>query len=381
MIVAGGRTLTLVALLLLAVPARADELADRVAALEEQVERLHRDNAGLRRALTATPKRVEGALLVPDGVRLRLRGYGDVGFFKAAGDGVAYVRDAGKAAHPELGGYPWVFLGDPWGNPINTQGDSADLGGDRNSLDRFDAIASGGKPTFIANLVNLTVAASLGAPLLFKASVNFEPRPGRLGSPGDVLDVDLMYLQWRPFARLDLSLYGGKIDSAFGIEYRARKAPERFGVTPSLIARYTVGTPIGIKVRGSLFAGLFTYALAVTNGSTVTERFGHLQSDLDQNFFKTVSGRLSLRRTFGAAFPVTVEIGGSGLFGAQDQQPREDLHQWQAGADLQVALRDLTLRAEYLRTSAPGGGMKDAPRLQAQGPTPRRRTASCPGWG
>ena len=37
-----------------------------------------------------------------------------------------------------------------------------------------------------------------------------------------------------------------------GIEYQTRKANQRFGITPSLIARYTTGTPIGIKVRSRL---------------------------------------------------------------------------------------------------------------------------------
>ena len=37
-----------------------------------------------------------------------------------------------------------------------------------------------------------------------------------------------------------------------GIEYRERKASQRFGITPTLIARYTTGTPLGLKVRSKL---------------------------------------------------------------------------------------------------------------------------------
>jgi len=43
------------------------------------------------------------------------------------------------------------------------------------------------------------------------------------------------------------------MDSVIGIDYRVRKANQRFGITPPLIARYTTGTPLGVKFRSKLF--------------------------------------------------------------------------------------------------------------------------------
>lgn len=330
-----------------------DELSARILTLEAEV-------ATLRAAQRPA------ALGVPDGLTLRILGYADLGFFYAFGDGVAYVRDAGKVERPEFAEYPWVFLGDPWGNPINTQGDSADLGLSRTNIPRFDPIASRGKPSFLANLFNLTVQASLGARFFFQASVNVMPRQGRLGSPGDVLDMDLLYLQFRPFERYDLSIYAGKFDSVVGIEYRVRRAPDRFGITPSLLARYTTGTPVGIKIRGSFKKGVFTYALALTNGSNTTEQLGHVYNEIDHNFFKTVSGRLSTAHRLGTTTTAQIELGFSGAFGAQDLQPREDLYQFQVAADLQLRVWDLALRAEYLLIRTTGEGPNNGPWLRAQ---------------
>src|SRR5713101_5680763 len=262
-------------------------------------------------------------LSLMDGVRLRLTGYVDAGFFATQGDGTAYVRDAGKLLHPEYQGVvPWVFLGDPWGNPVNAQGDSADLGLDRTNVPRFDPIQSAGHPSFLVNMVDLGLAASIGESFFFETSIGFEPRQGRLGSSGDQFDVDLAYLEWVPFKAVDLHVFAGKFESTFGIEYRTRKAPDRFGVTPSLISRYTVGTVTGLKVRGGFFDQRVTVNLAVTNGGTFTEKFAHFFNEVDMNGGKTLSGRVSVL----LPLPFTAEIGASGEIGAQDEQRQDHRH-------------------------------------------------------
>ena len=68
-------------------------------------------------------------------------------------------------------------------------------------------------------------------------------------SLGDFIEVDIAQLEWMPTRVGRTSIFVGKFDSVIGIEYRERKANQRFGITPSLIARYTTGTPLGIKVR------------------------------------------------------------------------------------------------------------------------------------
>src|SRR5262245_26861779 len=116
------------------------ETEDRLAALEEEIARLKAQQQ-------KTADKVEAGsshLSFIDDVKVRLSGYGDVGLFKAAGDGVAYTRDFRSSMFPGEA-TPWVFWGDPWANPINSQGDSADLGLDRTNIPRFDPIQSKGR--------------------------------------------------------------------------------------------------------------------------------------------------------------------------------------------------------------------------------------------
>ncbi len=334
-----------------------------VAVIEERLGRLEAEYDELRHRLGSPRKPEVGHLSLAGEAKVRFAGYLDAGFFDAAGDGVAYVRDVAKEEHPEFGDHPWVFLGDPWSNPVNSQGDSADLGLDRTNINRFDPIHSAGRPSFLVNTMNLGLVGSVGPKLLFETSLNFEPRQGALGSSGDEIDIDLAYVEWVPRSDLDLHVFAGKFESTFGIEYRTRKAPDRTGVTPSIIARYTTGTPTGLKIRGSVLRGTLIYNAALTNGGTFTEKFAHFTNEIDANSGKTGSLRLSVK----APTAVFFEVGASGLAGAQDLQADDEVLGWQIGADAKLVAGDLTLRAEYLRGQDEGGGLSDAPWLKVEG--------------
>jgi hypothetical protein len=334
--------------------------------VEERLTRLELENASLRQevaSVRAASRRPAGSLSLAGEATVRFAGYLDAGFFDASGDGVAYTRDVGKQEHPEFSDHPWVFLGDPWANTVNSQGDSADLGLDRTNIHRFDPVGSGGNPSFLVNTVNLGLIGSVGTKLLLETSVNFEPRQGTLGSSGDEIDVDLAYVEWIPRNDLDVHFFAGKFEPTFGIEYRTRKAPDRFGVTPSIISRYTVGTPIGLKVRGSVLGGVLLYNASLTNGGTFTEKFAHFANEIDTNAGKTGAGRLAVK----VPLPFFLEIGASGLAGAQDLQPDDDVLAWQYGLDAKLAAGDFTFRAEYLRGHDDGGGIADAPWLRVEG--------------
>lgn len=281
---------------------------------------------------------------------VRLSGYGDVGFFTVQGDGSGFRRDAGHMMFPDHQDVGWVFWGDLLATQINSRGDVADLG-DAPGVDRFDSVDSNGTPTFLVNELNMTVNAGLGSQALFTSSVNFTPRTGNEFRLGDSFDVDLAQLEWMPFESGKHSIFIGKVDSVIGHEYKTRKAPDRFGITPSLLARYTTGTAIGIKARSMLFGDKIVLAAAATNGSFGTEQF-HFHSELDSNNFKTLSGRAALRIPFLSGH---IEAGPSGSWGTQDGATDEQGGKmWFVGGDVEVDTTRFRLKAQWLRGKAPG---------------------------
>jgi len=282
-----------------------------------------------------------------------LTGYADVGFFVPQGDGSGYVQDLGAPdarAFPEYASrYGWVFMGDLLATPINTRGEPADLGNPPGA-DRADLIDSNGAPGFIVNEVNLRLTGALASSVLGTVSLNFMPRTGTDFRLGDVFDVDLAQLEWLVGAERRTSIFIGKFDSVIGIEYKVRKSNERFGITPSLIARYTVGTPIGIKLRSRLGPNdMFIIAGALTNGSSVIEPF-HFYDETDSNAGKTASGRIA----FAPPFPFRLELGLSGMYGAQDRALDSRQPIWFQGADLQLLTSRVQLKAEVLRGHSAG---------------------------
>ena len=283
-------------------------------------------------------------------------GYVDVGFFVPSGNGVGVQQDFGNVAFPQFAGkYAWVFYGDLLAPAVNSRGEAADLG-DLPGAQRFDSVHSRGAPGFIVNEVNLHAQAAAGHSALISASVNLMPRTGSDFALGDVFEVDLAQLEWMPTDDRRTSVFVGKMESLMGVEYRQRKASNRFGITPSLLARYTTGTPLGIKVRSKFFRGdLLTVAAAVTNGSSTTEQF-HFYNEIDTNAGKTVSGRLSLKpfALLDTSALGELELGVSGSWGAQDRARDSLLPMWFLGVDLLWNKGRVDVEAQWLRGMAPG---------------------------
>ncbi len=281
----------------------------------------------------------------------RLEGYLDMGFFMVGGDGSGTRTDDRNTRFPEhehTGGQ-WVYMGDPLSTMINARGDVADTGRSR-AVD-YDPIQSGNNPTFIVNTLNLAPSVGLGENLRVVGLIDFLPR-GRTVSEagatvvGDYVDIKLANLQWHtPVRAFDWDLFAGKIDSVFGHEYSDQEAPDRLTVTPSLMCRYTCGRPVGVSSRMKLLASrALSLNLALTNGNTHQEAFG-TTSERETNVFKTATGRVAY------AFPVgaKLEVGGSGMVGAEDLQPRNDVLQWQYGFDVHLDIRGFELRGEFIR--------------------------------
>src|SRR5262249_19964322 len=150
-------------------------------------------------------------------------------------------------------------------------------------------------------------------------------------------------LEWMPTDDGKTSIFVGKVDSVLGIEYKTRKAPDHFGVTPSLLARYTTGTAVGVKARSKLANDHIILAAAVTNGSSGTQQFP-FYAELDTNNYKTVSGRAALRwPIFGGTF----EAGVSGQWGTQDGAPDGAGAEWFVGGDAELDTGRLDLKAQW----------------------------------
>ncbi|HEY0711474.1 MAG TPA: hypothetical protein VGF45_02295, partial [Polyangia bacterium] len=250
---------------------------------------------------------------------LTFAGYVDFGFFAPAGNGVGYVQDFGHARFPEYAGrFGWVFLGDILAPSVNTRGEAADLG-DAPGINRFDSVNSRGAPGFIVNEVTLAMRAQISSSAVATASLNVAPRTGNDFALGDSVDLDIAQVEWLPTASQRTSIFIGKMDSVIGIEYRERKADRRFGITPSLIARYTTGPALGLKLRSKFGSNdWFVIAAAITNGSNMTEQF-HFYDEVDTNVAKTGSGRMSATLPFFGPDSATIELGLSGSIGAQDR--------------------------------------------------------------
>jgi hypothetical protein len=309
------------------------ELNDKIRALETRLDQNESLMAGRRSRVT-------------------LGGYADFGFFMAQGNGSGIVRDDGNVLFPQYQGhYGWVFLGDLLSPTVNTRGEAADLS-EPPGVERFDSIHSGGAPGFILNEINLTLNVGLADNLVGSTSVNFVPRTGHDFSLGDFVDVDLAQFEWMPTDSHRTSIFVGKIEPVIGIEYKERKSSTRFGITPSLMGRYTMGTALGLKVRSKFGpSNNLVVAAAVTNGSTTTEQF-HFYDEIDRNAGKTGSARIAVRMPPTRLFEL--EIGGSGAYGAQDRASNSREPMWFVGVDLQSRIASLDVKAQWLKGAADG---------------------------
>jgi hypothetical protein len=295
---------------------------------------------------------------------LQLGGYIDIGFFVPGGDGSGYVQDFGHALRRNESRYGWVFLGDILAPAVNSRGEVADLGS-APGVDRFDSIHSRGAPGFIANEVNLTMRASISPSAVATASVNFAPRTGSNFSLGDTTDVDLAQVEWMPTDSQRTSLFVGKMESVLGVEYRDRKATRRLGITPSLLARYTTGTALGLKVRSKLGANdWLILAAALTNGSNTVEQW-HFYDELDSNAAKTGSARVSVAPPL--PVPFELEVGVSGSCGAQDRSRFNDGLMWFVGPDLLAHAGAVDVKGQWLTGRAPGNQLEDVYGLHLAG--------------
>jgi hypothetical protein len=321
-------------------PSQTRLLEDRLAELEERLRRAEE----ARRPVSP----------------LSFNGYVDFGFFVPVGNhGVGWVRDAGNQQFPQYApgmpdAYTWTFLGDILATTVNSRGDVADLG-DGSGITRYDSVHSGGAPGFLLNEFNLRPRYQLTDRAILRASVNFLPRSGENFNLGDLVEVDQGELEYLVTDDGKTSVFAGKILPVFGIEYKERKADQRFGITPSLVGRYTMGPQLGVKVRSKLLRDWLIVAASVTNNSSTIESF-HFYSEVDKNAGKTLNGRAAVSIPVGHLWggEDRLELGVSGEWGPQDRATDNAGKIWFAGADLQLLGTGYAVKAQILEGKAPG---------------------------
>jgi hypothetical protein len=317
-------------------PSDVQTLEGRIAELNERIE-----HAEQERVRSVPP--------------LTWNGYVDFGYFAPIGNGgVGWIRDTGNVYFPQYAGYSWTFLGDILATAVNTRGEVASLG-NAPGLIRFDSVDSAGAGGFIVNEVNLRPRYQLADNAILRASVDFIPRTGSDFALGDFIDVDQAELEYMPTHDGKTSIFIGKTMPVFGIEYKERKSDQRFGITPSLVGRYTIGSQLGVKVRSKLLDDWLILAGSVTNGSSTTEQF-HFYSEIDKNWGKTLNGRAALSIPVGHLFrnDDRLEIGLSGEWGPQDRATDEGGKIWFEGIDLQYLNANFAFKAQVMRGGAPG---------------------------
>jgi hypothetical protein len=286
---------------------------------------------------------------------LSFNGYVDFGYFAPIGNGgVGWIRDAGNVTFPQYANYSWVFLGDILATAVNSRGEVASLG-NAPGISRFDSVASAGAGGFIVNEINLRPRYQLADNAIMRASVNFVPRTGSDFALGDFIEADQAELEYLPTKDGKTSIFIGKTMPVFGIEYKERRSDQRFGITPSLIGRYTDGPILGVKARSKLLNDWLILAGSVSNGSSSTEQF-HFYSEIDQNWGKTLTGRAALNIPVGRLFrnDDRLEIGLSGEWGPQDRATDDAGKMWFEGLDLQYLNANFAFKAQVMRGGAPG---------------------------
>jgi hypothetical protein len=329
-----------------------DDIERRLKNLEAENARLREELDELRDNHGFVEQQVQRLLPLTG----RLSGYLDFGFFYVQGGGSGIRSDIGSKYFPEYIGVvtdSWVFYGDPLSTAVNSRGEPAETGPSRAVV--FDPVNSNGNASFLVNALNVTLFAGIGDDVTFTGSIDFVPRGRNVSAEsdtalGDFIDVKLAYVEYIvPVESFKLSLYAGKFDSVLGFEYRSREAPDKLGVTPSLLCRYTCGSPLGLKARAQFWDDTVAINVAATNGSHGSESFP-FYDEVDSNQMKTAAGRVSARAPVGAG----LEVGVSGSFGAQDQQGDNSVYHWHYGVDLHLDWHDFDFTAEFLQGRAEG---------------------------
>jgi hypothetical protein len=292
--------------------------------------------------------------VLPPGVApapaLTLSGYVDFGFANAGGDGTSFPPGDNRV--------PADYGVDTFAPAVNSRGDAASIDAGGRVTNGFlpRSVNIGGRPSFLINTVSEDLRYQpLQLPLMAFVRIQALPRWGGAGR-GNVTEVivDQAFGRVTPLAGRELFIAGGKFDSVFGIEYLDNQSPYRTGITPSLLARYTTGTDVGLKAfyrqqLAPLWSAL-SLNVAATNGSTFVEALQPVDASL------TGIPILSARLGYEFDLPrMQVKLGGSGERGPRNDQFDRYALLSMLGADARLYVAGVSVAGEYVRVDEEEG--------------------------
>jgi hypothetical protein len=285
---------------------------------------------------------------------LRFTGYVDVGFAVAQGNGSSFAQGDSRV--------PADYGVDAFAPAVNSRGDvaSTDSGGRFTNGFLPRSMGMGGRPSFFLSTASFDVRfAPTQVPVMVFARMQLMPRFSSAGD-GTRFELQQAFGKVTPFSSAEFSLSLGKFDSVFGIEYLENEANIRTGITPSLIARYTTGHPLGAKLfyrlqLAPLWSAVSLNVAATNSGTRVDELMG---SDLSLTGVPVGSGRLGYELNLKA---VQLKLGLSGMVGPRNDTHDPSVKQWAYGADLRLSLFGVSISAEliHLVDEQPPGALRD----------------------
>ncbi|MFP2912965.1 hypothetical protein ACLESD_49760 [Pyxidicoccus sp. 3LFB2] len=273
----------------------------------------------------------------------RIAGYLDVGFVKAQGSGSSF--------HPDDTRVPADYGADAFAPAVNSRGEVASLDAGGRFVNGFlpRSMDVGGRASFMLNTASVDLLYQPEpVPVMVFARAQLLPRFEER-SGGTRLVLEQAFGRVTPFKEHELTVSLGKFDSVFGIEYLETESPLRTGITPSLMARYTTGRGLGLKVfyRRQLPAldSAVSLNTSVTNAGNRVESLQ--TSDVSFTGTPTLSARLGYELQL---LRLQVKLGASGQVGARNDQDDGGVQQTTLGADARLTAGWLSLAGEYVRS-------------------------------
>ena len=270
-------------------------------------------------------------------------GYVDVGYAAAEGDGTSYPR-----ADTRL---PADYGVDTFAPAVNSRGEVASTDPRGLFINGFvpRSVQTAGHPSFLLNTVNFdTRYQPPHTPIMVFTRVQLLPRWGGAGQGNQTqILVDQAFGRVTPISGHELFISAGKFDSVFGIEYLDNQANFRTGITPSLFARYTTGTSLGLKAfYRHQIAPLWS---AISLNTSLTNSGNFIEALQPPDVSLTGRPVVSSRLGYELNLPfMQVKLGGSGMYGPRNDQNDRRAKQKMWDVDARLTVAGVSLSGEWV---------------------------------